>query len=264
VNPGNSGGPLVDIRGRLIGMNVAIATAQAAEGSQSEGQSAGISFAIPLATVETRVSQIIDGGKATPAFLGVSFGRRDQVKFIDEEGFRGKGFFVESAVPGGAAEKAGIKGGDYIIAIDGEAPAESAVLRSMINAHKPGDIVVVRVWREGTAIDFTVTMGEAPKQVRNDATLRLLYQRTGLAVTEGRSGLVVDLVEGEMAASIAGFKRNQHVVKVGDTEVADVDSFAAALSDQGFLTGDAIYISVTDADAAADAEPKKLRLQLSR
>ncbi len=73
VNPGNSGGPLVDVNGRVVGMNVAIATAENSEGG-TEGQSAGISFAIPLATIEPRVEQIIEGQTPRSGYLGVSMG----------------------------------------------------------------------------------------------------------------------------------------------------------------------------------------------
>ncbi|MEM7623305.1 MAG: trypsin-like peptidase domain-containing protein, partial [Planctomycetota bacterium] len=76
VNPGNSGGPLVDARGELIGMNVAIATGRESEGT-TEGDSAGISFAIPLETIENVVPQLIGDGRVARGFLGLSFAGSD-------------------------------------------------------------------------------------------------------------------------------------------------------------------------------------------
>src|SRR5262245_46226236 len=143
VNPGNSGGPLVDVHGRVVGMNVAIATAQNTNGA-TEGQSAGISFAIPLTTIESRISEIIAGKVIASGFLGVGpSSNGDETDLHDLRGAR-----IGSVTSDSAAEKSGLKVGDIIAEIDGQAVGSDwSILQSLIKSARPGQTIKLKVYR---------------------------------------------------------------------------------------------------------------------
>lgn len=246
INPGNSGGPLVDIRGRLVGMNVAIATSH--DTRAADAQSSGISFAIPLTTIETRVPQILAGG-FVPGFLGVSF--RDSSRFIDDPAYRSTGVTVGSVVPDSPAEKAGLQVGDIIVAIDDEAPGDGAVLRSLISAKAPGEKVMLRVFRRGDqepaqVLTLEVTLAEAPLSVQAERTAALIYERTGLAINELRRGLFVTGVDADSPAAGAGFVEGQRIVSAEGSEVATLEAMIQTLTQKGLLRGESVTLGVED------------------
>ena len=138
INHGNSGGPLFDTSGTVVGVTAQI--------ESDSGGNDGVGFAIPSNTVRSVVSQLIASGKAEHAYLGVSL-----------EGTR-----VASVRSGSPAAKAGIHTGDTIISVDGKrVPSEGDVL-SAVSAHKPGDSVSVTVDRNGRSRTFDVTLGNRP------------------------------------------------------------------------------------------------------
>ncbi len=145
VNPGNSGGPLVDIKGRVIGMNVAIATGRDNQGT-TEGQSSGISFAIPLRTIESVVDQLIRDGRVARGFLGIRFERQDRW-ITGVPGYEGPGVMVTSVTAGGPAAEAGLLENDIITAVNGRSLAGSEALRSEISSTRPGETVRLSIWR---------------------------------------------------------------------------------------------------------------------
>jgi S1-C subfamily serine protease len=152
MNPGNSGGPLVDVNGRLVGMNAAIANnvRDIDDGPQLQGQSAGIGFAIPLDTVEAVGDQLIDDTVPVVlrGYLGINLtrfdmGARDTARF----GYEGTGVLIAGAPEGQPAAQAGLERGDIIVAIDGQEIISTDVLRSLISVRGPGETVVIRYWR---------------------------------------------------------------------------------------------------------------------
>ena len=160
VNPGNSGGPLLNAKGEVIGVNTAILS--------QVGQSAGISFAVPINAIQRILKQLIEVGKVTRSDIGITrvFTTRD-------------GLMVLSVVEGGAAERAGIvpiqtrvvrRGGlvmrrldpdsaDVIIAVNGTRVQNVEELLTEVELHAPGEVVVVTVIRGGRALDVKVTLG---------------------------------------------------------------------------------------------------------
>ena len=143
INPGNSGGPLVDINGAVIGVNSAIASLGSAFSSQSG--SIGLGFAIPINQAKRTAEQLIKTGKATFPLLGVS---------VDST-FTGVGAKIANVphaiLPGGPAEKAGLRIGDIILELDGKAIANSDELVVAVRSHNVGDRVTVKFQR-GTVI----------------------------------------------------------------------------------------------------------------
>jgi len=171
VNHGNSGGPLIDRAGDVIGVNSQIET-----GGTSQGN-VGVGFAVPGATVRTVTAQLLSTGHAEHAYLGVEVETIDPVVASVARGVPERGVLVSRVTQGGPAAKAGIVGGskelvvqgeqvvvggDAIVAIDGKPIDSSDALAAAVAQHRPGDRVVLRVVRDGAARSVTVTVGSAP------------------------------------------------------------------------------------------------------
>ena len=148
INPGNSGGPLVNTAGQVIGINTAVASAE------------NIGFAIKINIAK----QLIDdfqksGGKISRPFLGIRYTHisRD-VALLNEVP---EGELVREVVSGSAASDAGVKVGDIITQFDGQKLTEENNLSKVIRSKKVGDVVKIRVFRDGQTLDLTATLGEA-------------------------------------------------------------------------------------------------------
>lgn len=156
INPGNSGGPLVDATGAVIGVNSAIASLGSAFGGQSG--SIGLGFAIPINQARKTADQLIKNGFATYPILGVSIDSR----------YSGDGALVSNQsnaiLPGGPAEKAGLKPGDVIIAIDDQQINSSDELIVAIRRHSVGDKVTVKYVRNSITRQVTLTLAASKKQ----------------------------------------------------------------------------------------------------
>ena len=171
INHGNSGGPLLNTRGEVIGVNSQIETGGSGDGN------VGVGFAVPSNTVETVVAQLLQSGKVEHAYLGVEATELD----ADLAGtFRlpvDAGLLVENVTDGSGAAKAGLRpgdeqtviagqsyriGGDVIVAADGEQVASIEDLRGVIASHRPGDTIELQIYRDGTKKTVTVTLGRQP------------------------------------------------------------------------------------------------------
>jgi putative serine protease PepD len=151
VNPGNSGGPLFDSKGRVIGINSSIASL----GSYGGGSgNIGLAFAIPVNQVKNVTSQLIESGVAAHPFLGVTSG--DTVVTID--GVKRAGAALKSVEPGTPAAEAGLKVGDVIVAVDQHPISGAVSLTAWIRSYLPGDQVVLTVMQGGKANDVTITL----------------------------------------------------------------------------------------------------------
>jgi putative serine protease PepD len=150
LNPGNSGGPLLDDQGEVIGINSQIESSSSGQGS-SEGANTGVGFAIPSNTVRKVIAQLQEGGQAAHAYLGVS-----------TSDATGDGATVQTVSAGGPAADAGLQAGAVIVAVDDQTVGSSDDLSSAIDAHKPGDQVRLRVRSGGKTETVTVKLGERP------------------------------------------------------------------------------------------------------
>ena len=142
INHGNSGGPLFDLQGEVIGVTSQI--------ESDSGGSDGVGFAIPSNTVKATASQIISSGSVQHAFLGVA----PQTV--------ANGVKLTSVEPGSAASKAGVKAGDVITAVNGKKVTSAASLRALIEGYKPGDKVTLAITRDGSTRTLDVTLGTRP------------------------------------------------------------------------------------------------------
>ena len=167
INHGNSGGPLLNLQGQVIGVNAQI---------QSEGGgNDGVGFAVPSNTVNTIVGKLLASGKVEHAYLGVGIQTIPKA-FADQLG-EAAGAAVTDVKPGTPAQKAGLNkakgqktiqgipyatGGDVITKIDGTAVATDDALRRAVDAHQPGDKVTLTYVRGGKTLTATVTLGTRP------------------------------------------------------------------------------------------------------
>lgn len=265
VNPGHSGGPLVDARGRVIGMNVAIATGAENEGS-IEGQSAGISFAIPLATIERVVAQLIDHGRVERGYLGISIPSANVDPVADRSLYNGHGVRIGGVGPGGPAESAGMRSGDVITHIDGHPVTGVGVLRSLISNRSPGETIALRVWRDGVEQEQRVTLRDFPAEAIASDGVQSELRRLGLFVglredDDGQPELRVLGVGEGSAAESAGFLVGQRIVAVGGEPTEDPEAWVRALADAGLLTGQPVRISVRTPAEVGEPSTVTLRLE---
>ena len=145
INHGNSGGPLLDLDGKVVGVNAQI--------ESESGGNDGVGFAIPSSTVKSIVAQILEDGSVQHAYLGVSV-------TAAADGTAGAQLAeVRSGTP---AAEAGLQAGDVLTAVDGDAVSSAAALQSAIDAKKPGDRVILDYLRDGAHRTVTVTLGTRP------------------------------------------------------------------------------------------------------
>ena len=169
INHGNSGGPLLDGLGRVIGVNSQI------EGGTVDGN-VGVGFAIPSSTVRSIAEQLIATGRAQHPFLGVQIQTIDPTTPTLQPGLPRRGALVVSVVEGSPAAQAGLEpararagadgatvlvGGDAIVAVNGKAVETSAQLSDIVAAHMPGDTVRLEIVRRGVRRTVTVRLGDA-------------------------------------------------------------------------------------------------------
>jgi serine protease Do len=152
VNPGNSGGPLINMRGEVIGINSQIATLSGAYN--------GISFAVPIDEVIRVSDQIKKSGRVTRGRLGVQISEvtRDVAESLGLG--RARGAEVAMVEPGGPAEKAGVKVGDIILKFNGKDIEKSTDLPRQVGATNVGSRASISVWRRGSQVELPVTIEE--------------------------------------------------------------------------------------------------------
>ena len=148
INPGNSGGPLFNAAGQVIGVNSQI---ESTSSSGGQAGNVGIGFAIPSNTVKNIVSQLRASGKVSHAYLGVQTGDA-----------QGAGAQVGAVTAGGPAAAAGLQVGDVITELGGASVDDGSALSSLVDAHRPGDSVQVKVARNGATKTLTVKLGQRP------------------------------------------------------------------------------------------------------
>ena len=181
VNPGNSGGALVNTRGELVGINTLI--------KSQTGSYIGYSFAIPEAIVRKVVVDLKEYGVVQRAMLGIMFRPVDQ-DFLDSEGKELGikelgGIYVASVVEGGSASEAGIRKGDIILSIDGVKVNDSATVQELIARRRPNDKVKISVKRDGDVKQIDVTL-------RNKAGKTELITKEDVDVVEALGGKFAD------------------------------------------------------------------------
>ena len=255
VNPGNSGGPLFNMRGEVIGINSQIYS--------RTGGFQGLAFAIPIDVAANVEAQLLKTGKVERGRVGVGIQEVSQSLAQSFGLQKPQGALVASVEPGGPADKAGLKTGDVILAMDGQPVDRSNDLPPRVANVKPGNKVTFDVWREGKKQQVAVTVGElkpdkvaaaeqSPQQASaNSGKLGLaLRQLTAEERGElkGANGLVVEEASG--AAARAGIQAGDLVTAINGKAVKSIEDVRKLVPEQGQIAvlvrrGDAsIYVPV--------------------
>lgn len=255
VNPGNSGGALVNINGQVIGVNTAIA------GSMS-GTYVGYSFAVPINLAKTVAQSLIRDGKYERGYIGVRITDIDAKKAeaLGMDVF--KGVLVESLVEDGAGKAAGVKEGDAIVSVDGKPVESSNQLQARVGMKHPGESVELKIWRDGKYITKTVKLkgqsGEETvadnkdeKDIKDkeiDVTSPANFDKAGFTVKpltsevkesfEIDKGVMVDNVkrnspafEARLSRGLVIFEAIRKGQRVEINSVSDFKKFAKSLDD---------------------------------
>jgi serine protease Do len=230
VNKGNSGGPTFDVDGNVIGVNTAIFS--------PSGGSVGIAFAIPAETVKTVVAQLKDKGTVTRGWIGVQIQpvTRD---IADSLGMKNdEGAIVAEPQAGSPAAKAGIKAGDVIVKVNGEAIKDARMLARKVSSLAPGANAKLDVIRDGKEQQITLVIGDMPKDRRAEATgeqpatpaLGLALAPADKANGSGE-GVVVTKVDPDGPAAERGFKVGDVILDVGGAKVGNPADVTKAVAD---------------------------------
>jgi serine protease Do len=230
VNPGNSGGPLFNMKGEVIGINSQIY-------SRSGGYQ-GVSFAIPIDTAVNVKDQLVQTGKVQRGRLGVVIQEVNQ-SLAGSFGLpKAGGALISQVENGSPAAKAGLKSGDVVLKIDGAEIGSSLDLTSRVSTMKPGSSATLEVWRDGKPQQIAVKVGETPaEKVAAAATpADLSGSRLGVAVrslspeeqkqVKVQGGLLVEQVAGPAAK--AGIRSGDIILAVNGRQVKSVDELKAA------------------------------------
>ncbi len=176
INRGNSGGPLVNIRGELIGVNTMIAT--------SSGGYQGVGFALPVNTAVKVYNQLIKTGRMTRGSIGVSFNRTDDPDLLPALGVD-HGVVVSTVQPGGPSDKAGVKPDDIILAIDGEPVTDGDDLVAKVADTPVGEVLTLTVDRGGERLDLDVTVADRARVWKDDPRFSFYQDKESETPQEG-------------------------------------------------------------------------------
>ena len=234
INFGNSGGPLVNLRGEVIGINAAI---------NARGQNLG--FAIPINTATRIVPQLREHGKVVRGYLGVSIGNIDQ-KIQGAFGLESRnGAFVSSVTEDSPADDAGLTHGDVIVGVDGQNIDDTRTLIDTIAALPPGRSVTLDVIRDGERREFKVTLGERDAQADEGSSghgdsddADAAAERVGIGVTavddrvrqmagleKGVTGVLITRVRSDSPAGIEGLLRGDVILEANGQNIESPQDF---------------------------------------
>jgi serine protease Do len=233
INKGNSGGPLMDLEGKVIGMNTAILSS-----AGNGGGYMGIGFAIPSNMIKHIMEDLIDSGSVSRGFMGIAMQRVDhnlaQAFGLDHV----QGALISEVTTNSPAEKAGLKQGDIITHINNKVVKDIASLRNAVALHKPGAEISLTILRNGNIKNMKVIVGNSPDE---DKVMKEETTTLGLSVKDltpevaknlnltTEIGVVVVNVEQRSAAAFAGIQKGNLIMAVNQKPMTSVQEFEKAI-----------------------------------
>ncbi len=264
VNPGNSGGALVDIDGDVVGINTAIAT--------TNQRFQGYSFAIPINLAKKVAADIIKYGKVLRGYLGVQITTVDATLAKAKGLKKAQGVIVQEVRAGGAGSEAGLKEGDIILSVDGREVNTSNQLQTVIASKHPGDVVTLRLMRDKKPIEKKITLRSrddeetvvaaternsgGPSRKESTAPTNVKLENIGLSVRtvdadikkeyEVENGVYVEEVDPFGEAAQRALQPRDVILSAGDTVIKSAAQFEELIKSK--KPGDAVLLRVKRAN----------------
>jgi len=254
INPGNSGGPLVNIYGEVIGINTLI-----------RGMNTGIGFAVPVNLAKRVADMLIEDGKVTRAWLGVSITTlREDADYRDLAVGVEDGVVVRQFVPGGPAENSELELADVITEVDGNSVKSADELKRELRLKKAGDSVTLGLMRNGKAREIEVETGAFPEEFTAVSRMRRSERKPeadtkakllGMTVqninadlakrfeVEVEKGVIVTAIENDSVAAEKGISPGDIVTRINSAPVDSVASFKAALEGEDLKKGVIVHLT---------------------
>jgi serine protease Do len=236
INRGNSGGPLLNINGQVVGINTMIVS--------GSGNFEGIGFALPSNLAVNSYNQIVKNGKVSRGAIGIQFAREENAALLKAYG-ASSGVFVQSVTDGGPASKAGMQASDIIVGINGQPLKDGDQLVDMISAAQPGSTVNLKVLRNGKPLEVSVKIGDRANIVAENGSPESREGEPGQGeTTHARLGVNVQ--------NLTSSDREQMGLKAGGVVIASVEPGSFA-EDIGLQKGDVLMeINRQHVTSAAD------------
>lgn len=223
VNPGNSGGALVDAAGNLIGINTAIAS--------KTGSYAGYAFAVPSNLARKVAMDLVEFGSVQRAVLGVNIRPVNEEIAEDLSLPAVAGVLVTGITEDSGAQKAGIRRDDVILSVGGTATATMPQLLERVNRYRPGQSTEVGLWRDGARISVWVELGRRDVRPEEGASSEVTVLGCRVQGLDGGEGVEV-IDPGKGAFGEAGIAAGTVIVSVNGTPTPDVDAFLDAMAEE--------------------------------
>ncbi|WP_404401403.1 DegQ family serine endoprotease [Idiomarina seosinensis] len=222
INSGNSGGALVTLDGKLVGINTAILG--------PNGGNIGIGFAIPSDMMNNLVLQLKEFGEVRRGVLGIRGHdlTHDISKALDIEA--SSGAFVAEAIPGGSADEAGIKSGDVILSVNGSSIASFSELRALVSSMGQGNTVSLGIVRDGEELELEMVLGSQDVEVTAESIHPALQGAT-LAVSSNPAGIEITEISDNSPAARAGLEQGDVIRGVNRTAVTSLADLRSVIED---------------------------------
>jgi serine protease Do len=285
INRGNSGGPLFDMNGQVVGINNAIFS--------PTGGSVGIGFAIPAETAAPIVQKLIKGVAIERGYLGINIQPVTEDLAASLGIARNRGEFIQAVTPGGAAAAAGLQAGDVVVRIDGKEVTREQTLSFIVANERPGTKIPIDVIRNGRRLTLNATVGKRPTQEQlaqesfdadpgqdqedltqpqQDANPAVTNQALGftaipltaqiarqLGAADGTRGVVVAAVDPSSDAGQKGLRRGDIILSVNYQEVTGPQDLDAAARAAKNSNRDAVLLRVQRRGQPATYLPVRIR-----
>ncbi len=262
INRGNSGGPLANIRGEIVGINSSIIS--------TTGMYAGLGFAIPSNLIRPVVDDLIKQGEVVRGWLGITVNSLKAIKetmhgSLSDEVLERGGVYVLSTVQGGPSEGSGLAEGDVIYSIDGKAVGDPSELVRIISVRKPGEVVDCSVWRDGKELSIKVVLGRRPEKLEAELFTAAKkgieksqsYQKLGLVVSDyevsiiekkkiyRREAVIVSFVLPGSLADKFGVRSGDVIITVDGRKVEETGQFERLIKKANLKRG--VNLAIIDA-----------------